>query len=397
MARVRQLYQSDLLYVGPTGGEAWGGQTIPATGRLSSAGIYGNILAGISGTNYIAQLHRVQRVDDSWNRTLTNVNQIGQLAAIDRVTLTQPTVSLTASWIQNNMVNEKLIGLTVASAAANSPSLVSCISGILAQTTEPLNYFLKTSAEGADAINDSASSYDVISFGNCYLDSYTANGRIGEFPTVDVSFRSLNAQAQSVDNTAGAQTPAVTLGNAQAINWGYILPTGNASYQSTTGINTSNATQSALRPGDITLSLGIGVGDGFALGSDLKLQSYSLSIPFNREDMLQLGSKYAFAILPRFPLDVSLSVEALIGANQTGALTEIVNNNKAFNPTIAITKPGDTSTTMVYYKLGGAKLQEQTFSQSVGSTAKTVRMTFQTQIGGPQDVVNGVYMSGIVG
>jgi len=218
-SRVRQLYASDLLYVGPTGVNP--NLTYPATGALSSASIYGNILSAISGTNFISQLHRVTKVDDSWSRKLVNVNQIGQLAAIDRVTIEQPTVNLNVSWIQNNMVNESLLGLTVSAAGATQQ--VSCISGILAGVTEPLNYFNKITADGSDAISQNPSSYDVISIGNAFIESYTANGRVGEFPTVDVTFRALNMQAQTVSQTVGAQTPAVFPGSGTPVSNGYIL------------------------------------------------------------------------------------------------------------------------------------------------------------------------------
>ena len=387
-SRVRQLYQSDLLYVGPTGFQ---GFTYPATGALSSASVYGNILSATSGVNLISQLHRVTKVDDSWSRKLTNVNQIGQLAAIDRITIEQPTVNLNVSWIQNNMVNENLIGLTVANTTAAAQ--VSCISGILAGLTEPLNYFNKITSEGSDAIALNPPTYDVISMGNAFIESYTANGRVGEFPTVDVTFRALNMQAQSVTQALGAQTPAVFPGSGTPVANGYNLPTGVISFNNQ-GISSQTFGISALRPGDIQLNLGLNLGDSLVDPNDIKVQSYSLSIPFNREDLLKLGSKYAYAIVPRFPIDVTLSVDAIVGNNTTGMLTEIINNNRGFNPSITINLPG-TSTAIVNYQLLNAKLQDNTFSQSTSATYRTIRMSFVTQIGGPSDQQNGVTMSGV--
>lgn len=397
-SRIRQLYQSDLLYVGPTGFQGW---TYPATGALSSSGNaqtlttgsnYGNILSAISGTNLICQLHRVTKLDDSWSRKLVNVNQIGQLAAIDRITIEQPTVNLNVSWIQNNMVNESLIGLTVAS--PTNPALVSCISGILAGATEPLNYFNKITTEGTDAISLNPNTYDVISIGNAFIESYTAQGKVGEFPTVDVTFRALNIQAQNVNQAVGATSPAVFPASGIPVSgWGYILPTGIIAFNNQ-GISSQTFGISALRPGDIQLNLGLGAGDSLVDPNDMKVQSYSLSIPFNREDLLKLGSKYAYAIVPRFPIDVTLSVDAIVGNNSTGILTEIVNNNKGFSPSITINLPG-TNTPIVYYQLLNAKLQDNTFSQSTSATYRTIRMSFVTQIGGPSDTQNGVFFSGI--
>lgn len=395
--RVRQLYNSDLLYVGPTGNQGW---TYPATGALSSSGTlnpstFGNILAGTSGTNFISQLYRVTKVDDSWSRKLVNVNQIGELAAIDRVTIDQPTVNLNISWIQNNLVNETLIGFTVTS--SGSASLVSCISGMLNGTSEPLNYFNKIVADGNDAVNFNPASYDVFGIGNAFVDSYTAQGRVGEFPTVDVTLRALNMTAQSVTGTAGGVTPAVNQGSGtQITGWGFVLPTGLSSFNNV-GVTTSNYLGiSALRPGDIQMNLGLSNGASLVDPNDIKVQSYSISIPFNREDLLKLGSKYAYAIVPKFPIDVTMTIDAIVGNNASGALTEIVNNNAGFSPAITIYLPGSNQTIpIVFYQLGNSKLQDNNFTQSTSATYRTVKMSFVTQVGGPQDIINGVFMSGI--
>lgn len=203
MPRNRVIYQSELLYVGPTGAR-------PATGAHTAASTYGNITSAASGillgSGYIAELYRVQNVSHSWNKRLTDVNQFGELAAIDRVSIEPPTVSLSYSWLQNNLINESLLGMTVSN--VGQPQ-VSCVSGILNGTTDQKNYFLKIVGEGNDASDFNPASYDVISFGNAYLSSYTAQGQVGSFPTVDVSLSCLNAQAQTITQTVGGVIPAV--------------------------------------------------------------------------------------------------------------------------------------------------------------------------------------------
>jgi hypothetical protein len=44
-------------------------------------------------------------------------------------------------------------------------------------------------------------------------------------------------------------------------------------------------------------------------------------------------------------------------------------------------------------ELKGVKLDSQSFSSSIGSN-KTVDLTFTAQVGGPNDVANGFFMSG---
>lgn len=384
MSRIRQIYQTDLLYVGPTGAR-------PATGALTQNSVWGNMASAANGTgSFIAELFRVQRADHNWNASLTDVNQFGELAAIDRVSLEPPTVGLTFSYYLSNLINESLIGLTVNK--AGDATQVSCLSGILNATTDQKNYFIKTVGEGNDAIDYNPSTYDVISFGNGYMSSYTAQGSVGNFPTADVTIAALNAQMQSVTHSAGATTPAVFQADGtQVTGWGYSLPTGLTSYGNTP--LTNNQGISVLRPGDITLSLGLGAGDGFATESDIKAQSFNISVSTNQEDLNKLGTKFAFAKVPRFPVSATLTVNALVGDHQTGSLIEIVNNNKDFNPSINIVKPG-TSTTICNYQLKGAKLESQDFSSSIGAN-KSVNFTFTTQIGGPQDTTHGLFLSGI--
>lgn len=383
MPRLRQIYATDLLYVGPTGAN-------PASGQLNSTGIYGNYTSATSGNNYIAELFRIQKTDYDWNKKLRDVNQFGQLGQVDRVLIDPPSVTLSYSYLLANLVNESLIGLTVNK--AGDTVAVSCLSGILSTQTDDKNYFIKTVSEGSDAISTNPNSYTVVSFGNCFLSSYTSQGSIGNFPTVDIALTSLNAQAQIVTQTVGAMTPAVYPSNGTNVTgWGYVLPTGVTSFNN---VGLSNLTGiSVLRPGDISLNLGIGAGDGFADFNDIKPQSYNISVNLNLEDLQQLGSKFAYAKVPKFPVEASLTVNCLIGDFQTGSLVEIVNNNLSFNPSITLTAPG-TTTPVVYYQLRNAKLDSQSFSESIGSN-KTVNFTFMTTIGGPSDVINGFYMSGI--
>lgn len=384
MSRLRQFYQTDLLYVGPTGANS-------CTGIHSSASVYGNILSAISGANLVAELYRVQSVNDDWNKSLQDVNQFGELAAIDRVSLQPPTVNLSFSYLLANLVNEKLLGLTVAK--AGDATLISAVSGIINQTTDSKNYFLKSVGEGNDAADYNPSSYDVKAFGNGYISSYTVQGSVGQFPTADLTISALNVQQQSVTQANGAIIPAVNPVDGTAITGrGYILPSGLTSY------NNAPLTQdlgiSVLRPGDITLNLGLSNGDGFVQESDMKAQSFNVSFNLNQEDLNKLGSKYAYAKVPTFPVSATLSVNALVGENQTGNLINIINDNKDFNPYISIASPNSSSTVAAFFQLRGAKLDSQNFQTAIGSN-KTVTLNFSTQINGPQDNNHGLYLSGV--
>jgi len=390
MPRVRQIYQTDLLYCGPTG-------VRPATGQHSSTGFYNTdpYKAATSGSNFIAQLYRIQKIDHNWTKKLTDVQQFGELAALDRVGLEPPTVGLNFSYLLSNFINESIIGLTVSK--AGDANQVSCLSGILNATQDQKNYFIKTVGEGNDAVDLSPASYDVISFGNGYLSSATWQGSVGNFPTADISVQALNTQMQSVNSGIGAMIPAVNqTDGSNIVGWGYVLPTGLTSYNNLGLSNTAGI--SVLRPGDITVNLGLGsaatAGDGFADSSDLKVQSFNISINTNQEDINKLGTKYAYAKVPRFPVNATMTCNCLIGDHQTGSLVKIVDDNKDFNPSVNITQPGTSSQTICNFQLKGAKLDSQSFSSSIGSN-KTVDFTFTTTISGPNDNSHGCFLSGI--
>ena len=49
----------------------------------------------------------------------------------------------------------------------------------------------------------------------------------------------------------------------------------------------------------------------------------------------------------------------------------------------------------IQYTLKGAKLDNQSFSSSIGDN-KTLSMTFSAQLGGPQDITNGLFAQTVI-
>lgn len=383
MARTRQIFAGDLLYLGPV-------ENRSCSSPHSSSSVSGNILSAISGDNFVSQLFRVQNINYNYNKSLVDVNQFGELAAIDRVPLNAPTVNLSFSYLLSNLINEGLMGLTINQ--SGDTSQISCISGILNNQTDSKNYFIKTVSEGNDAADNASSNYNVISLGNCYLESYTSQGAVNSFPTIDITVSALNIQAQSVNQSQGAIIPAINPIDGTQIQYGYILPTGTTNYLNY-ATNADNNSQSVIRPGDITLNFGLEAGDGFFQESDLKVQSYNLSFSLNREDIAQLGAKYYIKKVPTFPVNVTLSVSAICGEFQTGNLIHIVRDNKSFNPSITL-KKNNSNTVIAYYQLRGAKLDNQDVASQIQGQ-KSLDFNFSAQIGSIQNNNIGLFMSGV--
>jgi hypothetical protein len=380
MARNRIIYQSEAVYAGPA----------PATGYhygTYTPGIGGNSNVPNASTNLVEQLQRIQTANYSFKVDRTDVNQFGQLAAIDRVILTNPTVALDFSYINSNLSNEYLLGFTIASGA--NDSAISAISGFLNKTSDERNYFIRTTPEGTDAVgytDASSANNGVIGIGNAFLTSYSTEGSVGNFPTTTINVEGLNMNFQN--GISGNFVPAVNPVNGQGLSNYYQL---DQAVQNV-GIGSGNAI-SALRPGDITLSLYNSLASGVDINT-MNIQSYSLKFDLGRTPIQRLGNKFAFTREIDFPLTVTLSVDAQVTTMNAGNLANLVVDDSAFySPSITIKSPSDSNLIMAKFILKGAKLNSQTYSSDIGKN-KTVSLEWSSQVGGPQDTANGLFING---
>ena len=375
--RNRVIYQSEAVYVGPS----------PASGfHFGTLGTFGGSSNDLhNSNNLVKQLQRVQTANYSFNVERTDVNQFGQLAAIDRIILTNPTVSLDLSYINANLANENILGFNVVS--GNTESTVQSIVDFMGGSGDERNYFIRTVSEGSDAVNFASSASGtvngVIGIGNGRVTSFSTEGSVGNFPTTTINIEGYNMKFDK--GTSGNFVPAINLVNGNTLSNFYTLPTANQNV----GIGSGNAI-SALRPGDITVSIPSITGADTAT---MNVQSYTLSLDIGRTPIEKLGNRFAFTRPIDFPLTVSLSVDAqvtdLVAGNFAGLLVE----DSTYSPSITIKSPTDSNLTMAKYTLKGAKLDSEEFSSDIGSN-KTVTLNFSAQVGGPQDSTNGLFMNG---
>lgn len=134
MPRTRVIYQNEALYVGPspatsghykfvTGDNAVNvptqklSQLDPLSARTVNSGSTTVALPLVIMTSgllpNLTNLDRIQSINYNFNISRKDVNQFGNLAAIDRVIIDQPTVSLDFSYLQNSFNNEKELGFDV--------------------------------------------------------------------------------------------------------------------------------------------------------------------------------------------------------------------------------------------------------------------------------------------
>ena len=379
MARNRVIYQSEALYVGPTP------------------------IAGAHDRDTVLQLQRVQSANYSFNLERQDVNQFGELASIDRVILSAPTVSLDFSYLVANLHNESGLGFTTLD--AGHADYISCISGILNKTSDEKNYFIKTVKEGADALGiDSHDDSDTfaegvgghltqstIGIGNGFITSYTAEGSVGNFPTATVNVEALNMVINS--GASGFNVPSVNPSDGAAITAYQVnLPTQVAT--------PAGDTTSVLRPGQVTLAIvdneqafgGTAFDEMGVLVSDAKIQSYNISFDLGRTPLEKLGSKFAFAREIDFPVTITASVEANVGELTTGNLADMISTDQNYDLFVRLKDPTNTDINVDYH-IKKAKLDSEEFSSAIGDN-KSVTLNFSAQVGGPSQNNIGFFMSG---
>jgi hypothetical protein len=249
------------------------------------------------------------------------------------------------------------------------------------------NIFVFSTPDGTDANLGSsygtASGNAIVAIGNAFLTDYSMNAAVGSIPTATVSFEGFNGRSNVNVYNSGRLASIDVSGNESTGT--FTLP------PATTG---TGVLVTALRPGDIVLSLGDSATmvniDSSAAGS-AHIQSFSISVPMGRSTLQRLGSNFGYAKEIDFPVNIDVSISALVSDLKSGSLvTELMENS--LND-LQITMKNPTGLSIISYKVKGAQLVSENFSSSIGSN-KTVDINFTAQVGGPTDTTVGLFISG---
>ena len=374
MARTRVIYQSEALYVAD-------GTLIPTAAHP---------------TGNINQLHRVQSANYGFTINRQDVNQFGNLARIDQISIEAPTVNLDFSYYLGTGTNERNLGFTIGTGTNTS----SFISGLIdaGNATNNIgivsgrNFHILSIAEGNDA-NDSAvgvynslSGARTIGIGNGYVTNYSLEAAVGGLPTVSVTAEGLNV---NVISGASGLVPGINVEAGTASTNTGTLPAPVSGAIGTT----------ALRPGDISLYLPDGIVAELPTGTEgspfnntsAHIQNVSIEVPIGRTTLERLGSRFGFTKVIDFPVEITVNMSAIVAdLKSSGAITTLLDADTTKTLAFVFKAPG-SATQRIVYEVRGAKLVSENFSSAIGDN-KSVDLTFTTQIGGPQDTTNGVFV-----
>lgn len=380
-----------------------------------------SVFAEAHGT-IIKQLKRVQTANYGFTVNRQDINQFGHAARLDSIIVESPTVNLDFSYYILDGYNERLLEF-VTDGKTNS------LSGLLTPELYQAgnNFFIVTTPEARDAVNGDVNlnetvelenSKSVISLGNGYVTDYTVDISVGAVPTASVTVEGMNIKSDF--GTTGNDLPAVDMRDGSAVSdaWGstkgelkkggctglFSLPPASSGY---TGCNSDGRDVAALRPGDVVLDLGNsslisksveGNANQPVVGS-AHIQSLSVNLPLARTTLQRLGSTFGFSKAIDLPLTVSFSVNAVVADLKEGNMLDLLCGCEKLDVGVSIydpecngcgTKQGQVA---MRYELKGARLESENFSSSIGDN-KTVDLVFTSQIGGSDDLDNGLFISG---
>lgn len=381
MPRNRVIYQSEALFAAPTG----------------------TIALNSSDHN----LRRIQSCNYNFSIQRQDINQYGELAAIDRLIIQEPTVAVDMTYyFEPTGFNEEHLGLRV-----NSYSSEVVATGASSQADHVLEYiissgdafnqknlFVLVSDAGIDANDTGASAMastgaynGIIGIGNAFLTNWSINMAVGAIPTVSCALEGQNinftgwgsAGLPSATISGSILNPSIVNGSevtngTDALRYVY-LPSGAGLYDST--VQTP-----AVRPGDVTVVLTQADDNNPVVGfaeSDLKVQSCNFAVTIGREPIRKLGSLFAFAREITFPINCTFSLEAVVGDTAGKKVFDVLSNDAAYNVAVKLVGKvgsGTTQTRTAYIVLKNAKVDSQNITSSIGPN-KTVSIEMSAQIG----------------
>lgn len=422
MSRNRIIYQSKAIYISPnsTGVQmAYSGAEDAAAARAYSPTetliSQGEIT---SGTGLCYKLDRVQNVNFGFTINAQDVNELGKLARLSRISNEPPTVNLDFSYYLTDGLNERLMGFNFGgvNSDAGAPTFdtamvkgANCMSGFL-EETQGQNYYIVTTDEGEDVVGATlGTTENVIAVGNGFLTNYEINATVGELPTANVSIEAFNIQSDvngTVDGLSGvspaintATNPASAFSSSDSGRY-YNLDSGL--FSAAVGSGATEA--AALRPGDITVtSTAPSNKEEFVVWDDsatnnMHIQSVSFSLPLARTTLNRLGTFFGYARVVDVPLNMEVTVSAFAADfNDNQNIYNLLCGNQTKRDFIVnmgqCADAGQTAAQAISYSFKGAQLVSESHSSDIGGN-ETVDLTYSIQIGGANDTENGVFFSG---
>ena len=383
MVTNRVIYNNQLLFVGPA--PASGHYFSDPLGNLAQTGIY----------NLIQPLKRINTFSYQITANPFRGTQLNTSNNIYDINISQPNVEINFDYYIKDLRNEARMGFYVKLSPANldqldggnpypSGNLLSgfafsdtyfSFSGDLTQSTNntfryPFKYrdnrnlFLVINPNPDDAIGSNISGFNVLGFGNCYINSYKVRAQVGDIPRASVGYVAANVTFYSsgvsgispyLDPKSGNPNPSVK----------FNIPNYN------TAIEEQGNSLSVLVPGDITLDLydynTTNKTKSNLILQDSAIQSFNFSLPLERESLNSLGYELALDRHINSPITIDFDFTSLFkNLMYTGNLPNHITQESKYYAVIKLNKSGIP---IVRYDLNGLKLKNYSYDSSIGANS----------------------------
>ena len=398
--------------------------------------------------NLIKQIDRVQSLSYDISIPHTQINQLNTRSVLGRPIINPPEVNFSFRYLVSDLSNESKLGLYVNYPQFEEPFDGSpffanntghtLLSGFVDEeehqdfyyqegTYDPFfpartyrdkkNFYLAvrgdlediftgerlenlTSRDPQEVTDPNATGYNVISFGRCYMTSYSTEAAVGTFPTVDVTYVGENIMFET--SGSGFMSPTIEPKNGdQFPDMHCVIPK-----------RIERNPISVVRPGDINFTVDSFSGMGIDF-DNLHLESYVISFDVPRDTEKSLGYKFPISRKVNFTAPVTIDINGIVEKMSSGSLIDLVNVNQDYNFTITLDMPGicreantgepvhpgvvplETRTDeLIRYSFNGAKLDKFSYDTSIGEN-KVFSASFSTEID-PDDLSKGLFMSGFL-
>ncbi len=313
-------------------------------------------------------LIRVQSMDYQFQHPGNDVKSIGSDSFMQRdgesPIIRNAEVQCNISYLFSSGENEKSLGLYFGSDGSILKSRFE------SSQSDDINVIAVASNEGLNRDLSNAedySGYHVIGIGNCFLDSYNYEASVGSLPSASVSFRGSNMTFDTYEPEDTPTLPSIKLGmdnpaseeklNLDQDSFGYdIVPEANV-----------------IMPGDIMVSIEKVAGSygGIPLESeDAAIQSMSLSIPIQRQDIYGFGSNYVFDRKLKLPVMADFSMNVILREFDTGSIASFFSEGAKYNMTIDHTNrykySGQSHDVVNQFVIENAQLRNQSYKKQIG-------------------------------
>ena len=323
----------------------------PTDSDFRSRVIYQSESLHAGGGGQQLDIQRVQNINYGFTVPRTDVNQYGQLGQIERVITEIPTVTLDFTYQLAGLTNEnRLLG-------RGGLGTLGFMADINKSSTDYdlMTYTVGLSNDGTDFRTGTSHSNKGIIIEQAGITSYSWTGSVGDIPSATVNAEGSKIKIGTVSNSASkenATTPRV------------------------------------MRPGNVKIYSAVAGGVLSentlpVLGFDvIHVQSYTVSVDVPRESIQRLGDRFEFARVITFPIQATLSLEAIVSSQKANDIDDIVGTHSG-DPgyDILISNNADSSGGVagIGLRFKDAKVEGHSISSSIGAN-KSITMDFAVQV-----------------